>query len=101
MSAQNRTVLSQAWKAWVLLTSVGITALGSWAIRSSTPPGNGGAPRSGVVAPGPELVAELRAARPVERTSRALPRRGSRVDGLPGMPTKPVFEAPLTRTRRS
>ena len=101
MSAQNRNLLPQGWKAWVLLTSVGITALGSWAIRSATPPGGGFAPTPGVVAPRSELVAELGEATPLARTARALPRRGSRIDGLPSMPTKPMFDAPVTRTRRS
>lgn len=102
MSAQNRNPLRQGWKAWVLLTGVGITVIGSLAIRSSTPPGSDAASTPGVVALPPERVAELGSVRPLELTARSLPRRGSmRVDGLPSMPTKPLFAAPVTRTRRS
>lgn len=101
MSAQNRNLLPQVWKAWVLLTSVAITALGSWAIRPPTSAGGGVAPTPGVVGHRSELVAELGEATPLARPARALPRRGSRFDGLPSMPTKPMFDAPVTRTRRS
>ena len=73
------------WKAWVLLAGAGFTLFG-WAVSPrEEPPAVGG-----ITSP----VAPARADRP-----QAVPVRGSRA--VPGMPQKPMFRAPITRTRRS
>jgi len=86
---------SQWWKAWLLLTSLGVTALG-WvalpeaehtaasAVASTLPPAPA-APGSVVRVP----VAGGIARRPTSATA------------LRAIPQQPVFRTPVTRTRRS
>ena len=65
----------QWWKAWVLLTGLGVTVVGWMALPRDEPP-----PANGIISS----------------------QRGSTgIRTLPGMPEKPVFQAPITRTRRS
>jgi hypothetical protein len=83
------------WKAWVLLTSLGATVLGWVAFSTGEPP-----VESAVVAvdtaPRGTQVAPARHMNELEQT-RPLPGAGM----LPPKPQKPVFQAPVTRTRRS
>lgn len=71
--------MSQWWKAWLLLTSLGATALGWAALSRSGPP-----VESVVVAP--ITTSTPTHIPPARRVT---------------MPQKPVFQAPVTRTRRS
>lgn len=86
----------QWWKAWVLLTSLGATVLGWVAFSTGTPP-----VESAVVAPDtaptPTRIAPARHVNGLERPSRLPASTGM----LPPMPQRPVFQAPVTRTRRS
>jgi hypothetical protein len=86
----------QWWKAWVLLTSLGATVLGWVAFSTGEPP-----VESAVVAPDtaprPTQVAPARHMNELEQTRPLPPSAGM----LPAMPQKPVFQAPVTRTRRS
>jgi hypothetical protein len=83
------------WKAWVLLTGLGVTVLGWVTLPRVEPTPANGSTSSPVV-----VSAENAPGLGGER--RDQPRRGSTVVGtLPGMPAKPVFQAPITRTRRS
>ena len=86
----------QWWKAWVLLTSLGATVLGWMAFSTGEPP-----VESAVVAldttPMPTQVAPARHVSELEQPSPLPPSAGM----LPAMPQKPVFQAPVTRTRRS
>lgn len=75
----------QWWKAWVLLTGVGVTVAGWMALpRAEAPP-----------------------AYDVIPSQMSMPADNVRVVGvervglLPGAPVKPAFQAPVTRTRRS
>ncbi|MEQ1756735.1 MAG: hypothetical protein ABL986_00320 [Vicinamibacterales bacterium] len=69
---------SQWWKAWVLLAGFGATVLG-WMVF----PRDQHTPASVVISP------------QVTQSDETGIRR------LPRMPDKPVFQAPITRTRRS
>jgi hypothetical protein len=86
----------QWWKAWVLLTSLGATVLGWMAFSTGAPP-----VESAVVAPDttpmPIRVAPARHVSGPEQPEPLPPSAGM----LPAMPQKPVFQAPVTRTRRS
>jgi hypothetical protein len=85
----------QWWKAWVLLTGLGATVLGWMAFPSDEqPPANGigSSQVSMSVEDAPALRVE-----PIDRTRQAP--NGTRM--LPAMPQKPVFRAPVSRTRRS
>jgi hypothetical protein len=84
----------QGWKAWVLLAGLGATVLGWMALpRDEAPPVNG------IISSHVSRSADAPAVR-VERIDR--PRRVSAsLRTVPGMPEKPVFQAPITRTRRS
>ena len=86
----------QWWKAWVLLTSLGATVLGWMAFSTGEPP-----VESAVVAPDraprPPHVAPARHRNGLKHTRPLPPSAGM----LPAMPQKPVFQAPVTRTRRS
>ena len=86
----------QWWKAWMLLTSLGATVLGWVAFSTGEPP-----VESAVVAPDtaprPTQVAPARHMNELKQT-RPLPPSDAM---LPAMPQKPVFQAPVTRTRRS
>jgi len=86
----------QWWKAWVLLTSLGATVLGWMAFSTGEPP-----VENAVVAPDttpmPTQVAPARHVNGLEQPRPLPPSAGM----LPPMPQKPVFQAPVTRTRRS
>ena len=88
----------QWWKAWVLLASVGATVLGWVAFSTGERP-----VESAVVAPDtkpmpmPTQVAPARYVNGLEQPRPLPPSAGM----LPAMPQKPVFQAPVTRTRRS
>ena len=88
--------MSQWWKAWVLLTSLGATVLGWVAFSTGEPP-----VESAVVArattPMPTQVVPARHVNGLEQPRPLPPSAGM----LPAMPQKPVFQAPVTRTRRS
>jgi hypothetical protein len=88
----------QWWKAWVLLTSLGATVLGWMALSMGEP-----SVESAVVAPAPApnlRLTQIAPARHVNGLEQPRPLSPS-VGGLPAMPQKPVFQAPVTRTRRS
>jgi hypothetical protein len=90
-------VSSQWWKAWVLLTSVGATVLGWVAFSTGEPP-----VESAVVAPvTTSTLSQVLPARHVNGPKQPgpVPPRAGML--LPAMPQKPVFQAPVTRTRRS
>ena len=93
--ARSPATAGQWWKAWVLLAGLGATVLG-WMVLSADeqPPANsiGLSQVSTSVEDAPVLRVE-----PMDRT-RQVP-IGTRM--LPAMPQKPVFRAPVTRTRRS
>lgn len=83
----------QWWKAWVLLTSLGATVLGWMAFSTGEPP-----VESAVVARDTtSMPTQVRHLNGLERPRPLPPSAGM----LPGMPQKPVFQAPVTRTRRS
>ena len=79
--ARGPAISSQWWKAWILLSGLGATVAG-WMLLPGVEP-----PSGGVVA------------------SKAVTTRSAEVIALPvsmrTMPEKPVFQAPVTRTRRS
>lgn len=84
----------QWWKAWVLLTGLGATVLGWIGFPHGQPPANG------VNSPQVSISVEN------EPILRVEPIDSSKYDQtvvrtLPVMPQKPVFQAPVTRTRRS
>jgi hypothetical protein len=84
------------WKAWVLLASLGATALG-WVAFAT----DGAAVESAVAvretAPVPTRFSPAR-----DVNGRVQPRPLPPSPGMvPVMPRKPVFQAPVTRTRRS
>ena len=87
---------SHWWKAWVLVTSLGATVLGWMAFAMTEPPAN-----LAVVAPdarpAPTQAPPARHASGLEQPG-PLPASAGM---LPVMPQKPIFQAPVTRTRRS
>jgi hypothetical protein len=87
---------SQWWKAWVLLTSLGATVLG-WMASSTGEPYVESAAVAADTAPMPTHVAPARPVSGLEQARRRPPNAGT----LPAMPQKPVFQSPVTRTRRS
>ena len=87
----------QWWKAWVLLTSLGATVLGWVAFATGEPP-----VESAVVVPVTmPMPAQVPPARHVKRAAQSRPLLPNAGTLLPTMPPKPVFQAPVTRTRRS
>ena len=87
--------VAQWWKAWVLMGSLGISVLG-WMTLSFHEPAPAGGAIAAPMATADETVAVAPAA-PVVRPRQA----SAAIRALPGMPTRPVFQAPITRTRRS
>jgi hypothetical protein len=86
----------QWWKAWALLTSLGATVLGWMALSMGEP-----SVESVVVGPAPTpRLTQIAPARQVSGLEQPRPLPPS-VGVLPAMPQKPVFQAPVTRTRRS
>ena len=84
------------WKAWVLLTSLAATVLGWVAFSTGERP-----VESAVVAPDTTLMpTQVAPARHVSGLEQPRPLPAS-AGMLPAMPQKPVFQAPVTRTRRS
>jgi len=88
-------VSSQWWKAWILLSSLGSTVLGWIAL-----PGVKSLTDSVVVSPTVTTTNAEVLALPVNAVVEPRP-PGSSVRSMPTMPQKPVFQAPVTRTRRS
>ena len=86
----------QWWKAWVLLTGLGVTVLG-W----MTLPRNEPAPVNGTLSSQMSMSAENSPVVRAERVDRPRGVSTGSIRALPGMPEKPVFQAPVTRTRRS
>ena len=90
------TANGQWWKACVLLTSLGATVLGWMAFSTGEP-----SVESAVVAPDttpmPTEIAPARNVNGLEQPRPLPPSAGT----PPAMPQKPVFQAPVTRTRRS
>lgn len=87
---------NQWWKAWALLISLGATVFGWMAFASGEPP----VEKSAIVvpeAPLPTRVAPVSRVTELDKPSPIPP--GART--LPAMPSKPVFQSPVTRTRRS
>jgi hypothetical protein len=81
----------------VLLTSLGATVLGWVAFSTGEPP-----VESAVVAPvTTPMPTPVLSARRVNGPERRTPLQPSAGMLLPAMPQKPVFQAPVTRTRRS
>ena len=87
----------QWWKAWVLLASVGVTVLG-WVAFSTGESSVESAVVAPVTTPMPTQVLPARHVKGAEQPSPLPPSAGTL---LPTMPQKPVFQAPVTRTRRS
>ena len=87
---------AQWWKAWVLLTSLMATVVGWMAFVTAEPPvanvvvAPETPPRPTQIAPVLD-VSGLDGPRPLRPSART----------LPAMPQKPIFQAPVTRTRRS
>ena len=83
------------WKAWILLSSLGATVVGWMALPGVKSPAD-----AAVVSPMVTTTSAQAVASPV---SAVMERRrpGSSIRSMPSMPQKPVFEAPVTRTRRS
>lgn len=85
----------QWWKAWVLLTGLGVTVMGWMALPRDEPP-----PLNGIISSHVSMSADHASVVRVGRIDR--PRQMSTgIRSSPGMPEKPVFQAPITRTRRS
>lgn len=85
----------QWWKLWVLLTSIAATVLGWMAFPADQPSASPESVSTQVPAPVNEAIVL-----PAETVDRTRPLAGV-VHPLPAMPQKPVFQAPITRTRRS
>jgi hypothetical protein len=87
----------QWWKAWVLVTSLGASVLGWAAFSTGEPP-----VESAVVAPvTTPMPTEVLPAHQVNGPEQPRPLPPGAGMLLPAMPQKPVFQAPVTRTRRS
>ena len=85
----------QWWKAWILLASLGAT-VGGWMAL----PGVKSPPERVVLSPKATLPRAEVVALPIRAVEE--PRRpSSSLGSMPTMPQKPVFQAPVTRTRRS
>lgn len=85
----------QWWKAWVLLTGLGATVFGWMAFPNGEKPA-----ATGGISPQVSMSAEnepLLRVEPIDRPT-DLP---TSARTLPAIPQKPVFRAPVTRTRRS
>lgn len=85
----------QWWKAWVLLTGLGATAFGWMAFPYVEQPAAAG----GISPPTSLSVENKRLVRVEPIGGPKQPSTSART--LPAMPHKPVFQAPVTRTRRS
>jgi hypothetical protein len=90
-------VSGQWWKVWVLLTSLGATVLGWVAFSTGEAPAEN-AVIAPVTTPMPSQVLPARRVNGPEQRRPVPPGAGTL---LPAMPQKPVFQAPVTRTRRS
>lgn len=86
--------VGQSWKAWVLLTGLGATVLGWMGFPHGQQPAHGvNSPQVSIsVANEPGLRVE-----PIDSSQH----HQTGVRTLPAAPQKPVFQAPVTRTRRS
>ena len=83
------------WKLWILLSSLGATVVGWMALPGIKSPADGVVVSSTATT----MSAEVHAL-PVDAVVEP-GRPGPSVRSIPTMPQKPVFEAPVTRTRRS
>lgn len=93
--AHGPAISSQWWKAWILLSSLAATVVGWMAL-----PGVKSPPDGVMVSPTVTTTRAEILALPVNAVVE--PRRQvSSVRSMPTMPPKPVFQAPVTRTRRS
>ena len=86
---------TQWWKAWLLLTSLGATVLGWVAFPQDEQQAD-----SGIVSPQMRLPAEDASVVRVDMVGNS-EQPPTTARALPTMPQKPVFRAPVTRTRRS
>lgn len=93
--ARGPAISSQWWKAWILLSSLGATVVGWMALPGVR------SPLDRVLVPPTVTTTSAKVlALPVNAVVEPrLP--GSSVRSMPTMPQKPVFQAPVTRTRRS
>ena len=83
------------WKLWILLTSLAATVVGWMAL-----PGVKSVADAVVVSPTATTTSAQVVALPVNAVVERR-RPESSVRSMPTMPQKPVFDAPVTRTRRS
>ena len=85
----------QWWKAWVLLTGLGVTVIGWMALPRDEPP-----PVNGIISSQVSMSAENS---PVVRVERIHPTAESihRHWHIAGKAREAAFQAPITRTRRS
>jgi hypothetical protein len=90
-----RTSRMDSVKAWILLTSLGATVVG-WMVL----PGLDSSAERTVLSPKATMPSADVLALPVNAVEE--PKQpGSSVRSMPMMPQRPVFQAPVTRTRRS
>ena len=82
------------WKLWILLGSLAATVVGWMAL-----PGAGSA-ADAVGVPRTVTTTSAKTALPVNAVEHPGP-PGSSMRSMPAMPQKPVFQGPVTRTRRS
>lgn len=83
----------QWWKVWMLLAGVGTTVLGWMSFSQAQQPLASNPVTRSVSMPLDEAAGVAR----VDRRTQLSPGVGQ----LPSMPQRPVFRAPVTRTRRS
>ncbi|HET7696636.1 MAG TPA: hypothetical protein VFK57_13060 [Vicinamibacterales bacterium] len=88
-----QTASGEWWKACVLLIGLAATALGWMASARGEPP-------AGSAFVVPETAMPVRGA-PVVRADGSERRRVPSARPVPAMPQKPMFQRPVTRTRRS
>jgi hypothetical protein len=86
-------VQERTMRIWILLTSLAATVFGWMALPSVAP-----SPKTVVLSPKLTVPNADVSAPPVRAEAE---RTGSTVRPMPTMPQKPVFQAPVTRTRRS
>lgn len=93
--ARGPAISSQWWKAWILLSSLVATVVGWMALPGVKSPID-----RVLVSPTVTTTSANVVVSPVTAVVEPRP-PGSSVRSMPTMPQKPVFHAPVTRTRRS
>ena len=88
------TAASQWWKVWVLVASLWVTVLGWMVFPTDAATDRAASSSNEHVSP---RVAPVLTVRPLDPARSLEPNVGA----LPLMPQKPIFQAPVTRTRRS